>query len=117
MALTAVVPTRNSVNATTGNSTGSLQVPRVLASVAIDGTDTKGVALTQATTPEQNPSALVSFTGDADWFWADTDTLATTAMRKIPAMFPYVVQCTPGVTQNFYMKTAATANISVVIEA
>ncbi len=116
MALTAVAPTRNSVNATTGLSSGSLQIPRDIAVVAITTADALGVALTQSSDSVQQPAALVTFTGDADWFWSATDGLTTANMRKIPAMFPYQVQCTPGKTQNFYMKTATAANISVCIE-
>ncbi len=116
MALTPVAPTRNSVNADTGFSAGSLQIPRLLAVVAITTADALGVALTQSSSPVQQPAALVTFTGDADWFWSDADGATTANMRKIPAMFPNQVQCTPGKTQNFYMKTATTANIAVCIE-
>lgn len=114
MALTAVSVTRNTINAA-GFSSGSLQVPRRLSALAIDTLDAKGFAVTQ---PEnQSPAAICTLTGDADFYVADTDGLATTVMEVVPSGVPWPFQCTPGVVQNFYMKTAVTANIILMIKA
>jgi len=113
MALTAVAPSRNTINSA-GFASASLQVPRVVSTVAIDTADTKGFAVTQA--ESQSPACVCSLAGDVDWYWADTDSLAVTAMRFVLAGQVVPFQCTPGKTQNFYMKTAVAANISLVIE-
>jgi len=114
MALTAVVPSRNTLNAA-GFSSVSLQIPRRLATIAIDTNDAKGAAVTQL--GDQGPAAICSFVGDADWYIADTDSLAVGAMRLVKAGVALPFQCSPNLTQNFYMKTATTANISVNMEA
>lgn len=113
MSLTAITPAKNTISSVTGMSTASLQVPRLLATaIAITTANSLGVAITQAQ-GSQNPGAIVTLTADADWWWADTDSVATANCQKVLACVPYPVQCTPGLTQNFYCKTATTANLIV----
>ena len=58
---------------------------------------------------------MLAITGDAAWAWADTDSVAFASMSPVPLGVGYVLQTTPGSTQNFYIKTAATCNITVTI--
>jgi hypothetical protein len=114
MSLTAVTPARSTLNAA-GFASDSLQIPRVLNVIAIDTGDAKGAAITQSST--QAPAAILVITGDADWYWSQTDGLATTSMNLVRAGSPYPLQCSPNLTQNIYMKTSATANITVTMVA
>jgi hypothetical protein len=110
MALTAIAPTRQSAGT-------SLQIPRILAAVAIDTNNNLGAAITQDSgISGVGPACLVSLSAAADWFWSDVDSVATTSMRKILAGDSFMVQCTPGKTQNFYAKTAASTNLIVTLE-
>ncbi len=109
MTITAIAVTRN-------DSSGSLQIPRPLAvAVAVDTGDAKGIALTQAS--DQGPAAIVTLTGTAAWTWSDVDSVTAANGQVVPAGVPWPVQCTPGKTQNFYIKTATTANIVATIIA
>lgn len=109
MSLTAVAVTRQ-------DASGSLQVPRQLGSAAIAVTTAAalGLAFTQAT--DQGPAAICSFSADADIYFSDQDDLLVANMRKLPAGSPFQFQCTPGKVQNFYIKTASTANVVPWIE-
>jgi hypothetical protein len=112
MSLTAVAPTRQS------GTDGSVQIPRILAAVAITTADALGVAITQDTGSAAGvgPACLVSLSAAADWYWSDQDGVATASMRKVLAGDSYMVQCTPNKTQNFYCKTAASTNLIVTLE-
>ena len=116
MPLTAITASRNNSSAS-GISTGSLQIPRLLtaAAVAVDTANDKGVAISHSSSTGAGPSALIAITGDAAWAWADTDTVPFASMSPVPAGIGFVLQTTPGHTQNFYIKTATTCNITVTI--
>jgi hypothetical protein len=105
MALTAITLSRN----TSGVSN---QIPRCLISsaVAIDTNNALGIALTHA---DGELPGVCEITADADWFVSNTDGLTAANMKKVAANAPYRFQTSPGKTQNFYMKTATTANVMI----
>jgi hypothetical protein len=116
MPLTAVTVTRHTA-LVNGISSGSAQIPRLLtsAAVAVDTNDNKGVAITQSSAQGAGPAALVAITGDAAWAWANTDSVPFASMSPVPLGVGFVLQSTPGQTQDFYIKTATTCNITVAI--
>lgn len=118
MPLTAVTVSRH-LSLVNGISAGSVQVPRLLtaSAVAIDATDNKGVAIAQSSDQGAGPAAMVAITGDAAWSWADTDTVPFASMSPVLSGngFTFTFRATPGQTQNFYIKTATTCNITVAI--
>jgi hypothetical protein len=105
MALTAITLTRDS-------SGVSNQIPRCLitAAVAITGASGDGIAFTH--TANELPG-ICEITADADWFVSNTDGLTVANMKKVAANAPYRFQTSPGKAQNFYMKTATTANVMI----
>lgn len=110
MALTAVAPTRQGAG-------DSLQIPRILASIAITTADALGAAITQDSgIGSVGPACLVSLSAAADWTWSDVDSVAAANGRKVLAGDSYICQCTPGKTQNFYAKTASSTNLIVTLE-
>lgn len=76
-------------------------LPKVAASFAITTADTGGFAFTKT----DMPATWVTVTGDADWYFHQADSTATSAMQKVPAgqNWPFRV----GKTLNLYCKTAS----------
>lgn len=85
-------------------------LPKVQAVVALTTGDTKGYAFTKTDVP----ATWVTITGDADWYFHQSDSIAVANAQKVYAgqSWPFRV----GKSLNLYCKTAtSTANLTCTV--